>query len=174
MGRLTHDDRGVDDAVGVGADVIAVDDSPFVAVGGTMEMVGAPVIDPLAAVPVLMFHVITLAPLVVTNILLVLIIVVVLGEDGGAAGEGECESGNSDGSPYVHLPMNSFPGFDGGGGRMRCAEENIPARQPGRAAFSSNAAECKRSGYCISSSGAAHYTDSQAVPCISLPARLCR
>jgi hypothetical protein len=94
-----------DDAVVVGADVLPIDATPFVAYGWAAQMTRLPIVDALAAAPVLVLQVVTFSPVVVANILVVvvvvlvivmgllvamiLIVVMVLG-DGDAAGE--CKS----------------------------------------------------------------------------------
>lgn len=93
-----------DYAVVVGADVLAVDAPPFVARGGLVQVMGAPVVDALTAVPILMLQVVALFPVVMADILVivvvvlvgvVLVIVMVL-RNGDAASEGEAEGRSSE------------------------------------------------------------------------------
>src|SRR5579863_4213300 len=61
----------------VGADVLAVDAPPLVACWGLAQVMGTPVVDALAAVPILVLQVVTLFPVVVTDILVVVVIVLI-------------------------------------------------------------------------------------------------
>lgn len=97
------------DPVGIGHYVLAINVPPLVAPWRTTEVMGLPVVDALATVPVLVAHVLSFSPVVVPNILVVvflvvpgLVVVVFLGE-GDSAGEAERQGGYSQSSQdFLH------------------------------------------------------------------------
>lgn len=127
-----------DDAIVVGADVLPVDATPFVAFGWTAQTVSVPVVDALTAIPVLMTNIVTSSPVVVADVLVMVVvvlvvvmvlivapivvvvpgllvamilIVVMILRDGGTAGESEREGRRTeDGAYFSH---SEFPPKDG-------------------------------------------------------------
>ena len=83
------DGDGEDEAVvGAGEDIVAVDVAPFVAGGRAAEMMGVPVLDALAAVPVLVTDAVAFLPVVVVDVM-VLLVSVVVAVVGVVLGDGE-------------------------------------------------------------------------------------
>ena len=81
-----------DHAVAVSHNVVAVDLTPFVALARSGKVMGLPVVDTFATVPVVIVHVVAALPFLVANVLLVLgvpavVMIVLLGESHQWRGE---------------------------------------------------------------------------------------
>jgi hypothetical protein len=79
---MPYDDGSDDTGAGVGHDVVAVNLTPFVTGTRLLKVIGA-VVDGLAAVPVVVIHVVAALPFLVLDVLLLLLgtvaVVVLLG-----------------------------------------------------------------------------------------------
>lgn len=126
-----------DDAVVVGADVLPIDATPFVAYGWAAQMTRLPIVDALAAAPVLVLQVVTFSPVVVANVLIVVmvILVIVMGllvvmilivvmvlRDGNATRESDRQCRRTEDSTHIShaefppedkIPMNGWMLFGG-------------------------------------------------------------
>ena len=98
--------------------VLPVDVAPLVAARRTTQLTGLPVIDALAAVPVLVAHMLSFSPVIVPDVLIVLIVVflvvsrpvvVVLLGEGDSAGEAERQGGYSQSSEDLLHKQPSIP-----------------------------------------------------------------
>jgi hypothetical protein len=112
------DDDGEDEVVaGAAEDLVAVHVAPLVAGRRTAEVVGVPVLDALAAVPVVMVDAVPLSPVVVADVMLLLMVVVVviavvgmvLGDgDGPDEGKGDSRNSKSSGKTIHGLSSGAW------------------------------------------------------------------
>lgn len=118
MFLVAADDDGEDDAVaGASEDVVAVDIAPLVTSGRTAEVMGVPVVDVLATVPILMADMSAFLPVVMVDVLLMVIVVmvavvVILGQ-GEGTGQRESDGGNSKNSAKWFHGCSSVGGIRG-------------------------------------------------------------